>query len=41
MLTASGAKRLHDCLTPKGALRLLPGVFYTDGFFIAMLERTA
>jgi 16S rRNA (cytosine967-C5)-methyltransferase len=41
ILTASGAKRLQDCLTPNGPLRLLPGVFHTDGFFIAMLERTA
>ena len=41
ILTASGAMRLHECLTPKGALRLLPGVFHTDGFFIAMIERTA
>ena len=41
ILTESGAMRLHDCLTPKGALRLLPGVFHTDGFFIAMIERTA
>jgi 16S rRNA (cytosine967-C5)-methyltransferase len=41
MLTSSGAERLHNCLTPEGALRLLPGVFRTDGFFIAMIERTA
>ena len=41
ILTASGAMRLRECLTPKGALRLLPGVFHTDGFFVAMMERTA
>jgi 16S rRNA (cytosine967-C5)-methyltransferase len=39
ILTSSGAERLHQCLTPEGALRLLPGVFHTDGFFIALLER--
>ena len=26
-------------LTPEGALRLLPGVFPTDGFFIALIEK--
>jgi 16S rRNA (cytosine967-C5)-methyltransferase len=40
-LTASGAKRLQSCVTPEGYLQLLPGVFRTDGFFIAILERTA
>jgi 16S rRNA (cytosine967-C5)-methyltransferase len=39
ILTASGAERLRGCLTPEGALRLLPGAFRTDGFFIAMIER--
>jgi 16S rRNA (cytosine967-C5)-methyltransferase len=41
VLTSSGAARLRECLTPEGTLRLLPGVFHTDGFFIALLERTA
>ncbi len=41
ILTASGAERLLACLTPAGALRLLPGAFRTDGFFVALLERTA
>jgi len=41
ILTPSGAERLHRCLTPEGALRLLPGKFHTDGFFIALVERTA
>jgi 16S rRNA (cytosine967-C5)-methyltransferase len=40
VLIPSGARRLRDCLTAEGALRLLPGVFHTDGFFIALLERT-
>jgi 16S rRNA (cytosine967-C5)-methyltransferase len=39
ILTENGAERLHACLTPEGALRLLPGRFHTDGFFIAMIER--
>jgi 16S rRNA (cytosine967-C5)-methyltransferase len=41
ILTPSGAQRLRECLTPEGALRLLPGRFHTDGFFICMIERTA
>lgn len=41
VLTVSSAQRLRGCLTPEGALRLLPGVFGTDGFFVAVLERTA
>ncbi len=41
ILTGSGAERLRDSLTPEGALRLLPGVFRGDGFFVAILERSA
>ncbi|HMD76120.1 MAG TPA: 16S rRNA (cytosine(967)-C(5))-methyltransferase RsmB [Terracidiphilus sp.] len=41
ILTPSGAERLHRCFTTEGALRLLPGAFHTDGFFIALVERTA
>ena len=41
ILTAGGAERLPRCLTPEGALRLLPGIFQSDGFFVAMIERTA
>jgi 16S rRNA (cytosine967-C5)-methyltransferase len=41
ILTHAGAERLRGSLTPEGNLRLLPGVFHTDGFFIAMIERTA
>jgi 16S rRNA C967 or C1407 C5-methylase (RsmB/RsmF family) len=40
ILTPNGAERLQSCLTPDGALHLLPGQFHTDGFFIAMVERT-
>lgn len=39
ILTPDAAERLRGCITQDGALRLLPGVFQTDGFFIAMLER--
>ncbi len=41
ILTPSGAQRLRECLTPEGALRLLPGRFHTDGFFICMIEKSA
>jgi 16S rRNA (cytosine967-C5)-methyltransferase len=40
VLTDSGAERLRKCLTPEGALRLLPGAAQTDGFYVALLERT-
>jgi 16S rRNA (cytosine967-C5)-methyltransferase len=39
ILTPQGAERLHNSLTPEGYLRLLPGAFSTDGFFVALLER--
>ncbi len=38
VLTEDGTKRLRECISPDGAMRLLPGVFGTDGFFIALLE---
>jgi 16S rRNA (cytosine967-C5)-methyltransferase len=41
ILTAAGAEKLLGSITPEGCLRLLPGVFRTDGFFIAMMERIA
>ncbi|HME58180.1 MAG TPA: methyltransferase domain-containing protein, partial [Terracidiphilus sp.] len=41
ILTNDGAERLRGCLTPEGALRLLPGAFRTDGFYIALIEKTA
>ncbi|HUN83859.1 MAG TPA: transcription antitermination factor NusB [Terracidiphilus sp.] len=41
VLTESGAERLRQCLTPEGYLRLMPGAFRGDGFFIAMVERTS
>jgi 16S rRNA (cytosine967-C5)-methyltransferase len=39
ILTASGGQKLKQCITPDGFLRLLPGAFHTDGFFIALIER--
>ena len=41
ILTQNSAQRLRASLTPEGALRLLPGAFRTDGFFIALMERIA
>ena len=38
ILNQGAADRLKECLTPEGALRILPGRFGTDGFFIALLE---
>ena len=37
ILNHGAAERLKECLTPEGALRILPGQFGTDGFFIALL----
>jgi 16S rRNA (cytosine967-C5)-methyltransferase len=39
ILNPSAAERLQAALTPEGALRLLPGAFHTDGFFIALIEK--
>jgi 16S rRNA (cytosine967-C5)-methyltransferase len=39
ILTPTGAERLRASITPEGHLRLLPGAFHTDGFFISILER--
>jgi 16S rRNA (cytosine967-C5)-methyltransferase len=41
ILTSEGSERLQHSLTPEGALRMLPGAFHTDGFFICMIEKTA
>jgi 16S rRNA (cytosine967-C5)-methyltransferase len=41
VLADGAAERLRACITPEGALRLLPGAFATDGFFVALIERTA
>ena len=39
ILNPSAAERLQAALTPECALRLLPGAFHTDGFFIALIEK--
>jgi 16S rRNA (cytosine967-C5)-methyltransferase len=41
ILTELGADQLRSCITPEGHLRLLPGAFGTDGFFVATVEKTA
>lgn len=41
ILSSAIAERLAACLTPHGALRLLPGIFGTDGFFVAAIERVS
>ena len=40
VLTAAGRERLRIALTADGCMRLLSGNFQTDGFFIALMERT-
>ncbi len=39
VLSASGAENLLGGVTPHGYLRLLPGMFESDGFFVAMIEK--
>jgi 16S rRNA (cytosine967-C5)-methyltransferase len=41
ILSPGGADRMQQCLTPEGALRLLPGEVPTDGFFVALIEKLA
>lgn len=41
VLTGEGESCARNCLTPEGALRLLPGALGTDGFFVALLEKTS
>ncbi len=40
IVTAEGAERLRECVTAEGAMRLIPGVLGTDGFFVALIEKT-
>jgi 16S rRNA (cytosine967-C5)-methyltransferase len=40
VLTDHGAARLGDSLTPEGALLLLPDALPTDGFFVALIEKS-
>lgn len=39
ILVVEGAQRLATCVTPERSLRLLPGVFGSDGFFVVLLEK--
>jgi 16S rRNA (cytosine967-C5)-methyltransferase len=39
ILTHEGMEKLHACVTPEGALRLLPGALRTDGFYVALMEK--
>jgi 16S rRNA (cytosine967-C5)-methyltransferase len=39
ILAPGAAERLQTCLTPEGYLRLFPGQFGTDGFFVALIEK--
>jgi 16S rRNA (cytosine967-C5)-methyltransferase len=41
ILRPEAVEPLRKCLTPDGALRLLPGALPTDGFYVALMERTA
>jgi 16S rRNA (cytosine967-C5)-methyltransferase len=38
ILAEDAPERLRTCLTREGFLRLIPGAFHTDGFFIAIIE---
>jgi 16S rRNA (cytosine967-C5)-methyltransferase len=38
ILAARGADQLVNGFTSQGSIRLLPGMFHTDGFFICILE---
>jgi 16S rRNA (cytosine967-C5)-methyltransferase len=39
ILRKAGAEKLRTCLTPEGALRLMPGMLHTDGFYVALIEK--
>jgi 16S rRNA (cytosine967-C5)-methyltransferase len=38
--TAESAERLRGCIMAEGSLRLIPGALGTDGFFVALIEKT-
>jgi 16S rRNA (cytosine967-C5)-methyltransferase len=40
ILADGAAEKLTRCVTPEGHLRLNPGELGTDGFFVALLEKT-
>lgn len=39
ILAPDGSQRLLACVRPDGTLRLLPGVFETDGFYAALIQK--
>jgi 16S rRNA (cytosine967-C5)-methyltransferase len=39
ILIDGATAKLNQCVTPEGYLRLLPGHFGTDGFFVALIEK--
>lgn len=39
IVTECGADHLREGVTSEGYLRLLPGSFHTDGFFVALIEK--
>lgn len=39
VLVVEGTTRLASCVTQRGYLQLLPGMFGTDGFFVALLAK--
>ena len=41
ILRSEAAEPLRTCFTPDGALRLLAGALSTDGFFVALIEKSA
>jgi len=41
VLTDAGATALQHCVTPEGAIRLTPDKLRADGFFIAVLKKSA
>ena len=40
ILSAAGAERLLRGITAESYLRLIPGLFECDGFFVAMIEKS-
>jgi 16S rRNA (cytosine967-C5)-methyltransferase len=41
IIAPNGAIELLQSISPEGYLRLLPGVYQTDGFFVALIEKTS
>ncbi len=40
VLMPGAAEKLKTCVTPEGFLRLFPGALGTDGFFVAVMEKS-